>query len=35
MHMNPVKDKLVGHPRDWVWSSWRFYEREEGPLAMD
>lgn len=35
MHMNPVKEKLVGHPRDWPWSSWTFYEKGEGLLAMD
>jgi putative transposase len=35
MHMNPVREKLVGHPRDWPWSSWTFYERGEGLLAMD
>lgn len=35
MHMNPVKEKLVGHPRQWPWSSWTFYERGEGLLAMD
>lgn len=35
MHMNPVREKLVQHPRDWPWSSWTFYERGEGLLAMD
>ncbi len=35
IHMNPVKERLVGHPRDWVWSSWTFYERGEGLLAVD
>ena len=35
MHMNPVREKLVAHPRDWPWSSWTFYERGEGLLAMD
>ena len=35
IHVNPVRDKLVGHPRDWPWSSWTFYERGEGLLAMD
>jgi putative transposase len=35
MHMNPVKESLVEHPRHWPWSSWTFYERGEGLLAMD
>ena len=35
MHMNPVCEKLVAHPRDWPWSSWTFYERGEELLAMD
>ena len=35
MHMNPVREKLVQHPRGWPWSSWTFYERGEGLLAMD
>jgi REP element-mobilizing transposase RayT len=25
MHMNPLKRKLVEHPRDWPWSSFSFY----------
>ena len=25
MHANPVVRGLVGHPRDWPWSSWGFY----------
>jgi REP-associated tyrosine transposase len=25
MHMNPLKRKLVDHPRDWPWSSFSFY----------
>ena len=35
IHVNPVREKLVQHPRDWPWSSWPFYERGEGLLAMD
>jgi len=35
MHANPVKRRLVVHPRDWPWSSWTFYERGEGLMAMD
>src|SRR5579885_2820292 len=29
MHANPVKRGLVDHPKDWAWSSWRFYFSEE------
>jgi putative transposase len=25
MHMNPLKRKLVAHPKDWPWSSYSFY----------
>jgi putative transposase len=25
MHLNPVKRKLVAHPKDWPWSSFSFY----------
>ncbi len=35
MHANPVKEKLVAHPRDWPWSSWSFYEMGEGLLSID
>ena len=28
MHMNPVKRKLVVHPKDWPWSSYAFYQRK-------
>jgi putative transposase len=35
MHANPVKERLVDHPRDWPWSSWSFYETGEGLLKMD
>lgn len=35
MHANPVKEKLVEHPRDWPWSSWSFYETGQGLLKMD
>jgi putative transposase len=27
MHANPVKRRLVRHPRDWPWSSHLFYEQ--------
>jgi putative transposase len=33
MHMNPVKRKLVAHPRDWPWSSFSFYARKESGLV--
>ena len=26
MHNNPVKRGLVSHPKDWVWSSYSFYD---------
>jgi putative transposase len=35
MHGNPVNGKLVSHPGDWPWSSWSFYYRGSGLLAMD
>jgi putative transposase len=36
MHANPVKRKLVRHPKDWPWSSWSFYERgEKGLILID
>jgi len=35
MHANPVKEKLVAHPRDWPWSSWLSYETGKGLLRMD
>src|SRR6266436_4156782 len=28
MHMNPIKRKLVTHPRDWPWSSFSFYAKK-------
>jgi putative transposase len=28
VHLNPVRRGLVDHPRDWKWSSWRFYAGE-------
>jgi putative transposase len=33
MHMNPLKRKLVDHPRDWPWSSFCFYARKETGLV--
>lgn len=36
MHANPVKRRLVEHPRDWPWSSWRFYfGKDEALIPMD
>jgi hypothetical protein len=32
----PVRRKLVEHPRDWKWSSWSHYENgEEGLIGID
>ena len=35
MHANPVKRGLVRHPKDWAWSSWRFYRRGEGLVKIE
>ena len=36
MHLNPVKRKLVPHPKDWPWSSWSHYEKgQNGLIAID
>jgi putative transposase len=36
MHSNPVKRKLVSHPKDWPWSSWSHYEKgERGLIEID
>lgn len=36
MHANPVERKLVGHPKDWPWSSFSFYATgEPGLIVMD
>jgi putative transposase len=36
MHANPVMRKLVGHPKDWPWSSWVYYAKgEKGMLRID
>jgi putative transposase len=32
MHMNPVKRKLVAHPKDWPWSSFSFYSQRGSVL---
>jgi REP element-mobilizing transposase RayT len=33
MHMNPLKRKLVDHPKDWPWSSFSFYAKKESGLV--
>ena len=36
MHMNPLKRKLVEHPRDWPWSSFAFYsDLKSGLIRVD
>jgi putative transposase len=36
MHMNPLKRKLVDHPRDWPWSSFSFYSNlKPGLIPVD
>ena len=35
MHMNPVAERLVTHPRDSPWSSWTFHGSGDGLLLMD
>jgi putative transposase len=36
MHGNPVKRGLVGHPSEWVWSSYSFYSGEgTGLVGID
>ena len=32
MHANPVVRGLAEHPKDWPWSSWSFYAKEEAGL---
>ena len=32
MHRNPIARKLVTHPKDWPWSSWSHYARQESGL---
>ncbi len=32
MHMNPLKRKLVEHPKDWPWSSFSFYAKSQQNL---
>jgi putative transposase len=36
MHVNPLKRKLVEHPRDWPWSSFSFYSNlKNGLIRVD
>ena len=36
MHMNPLKRKLVDHPKDWPWSSFSFYSNPKlGLIRVD
>jgi len=35
MHANPITEKLVKHPKDWLWSSWMYYATGEGLLRID
>ena len=36
MHINPLKRKLVGHPKDWPWSSFPFYSNlKHGLIRVD
>jgi putative transposase len=36
MHLNPVKRKLVAHPKAWPWSSFSFYaKRDTGFIRID
>jgi putative transposase len=36
IHTNPVKRKLVMHPKDWPWSSWAYYARgEQGVVRIE
>ena len=36
MHMNPLKRKLVDHPKDWPWSSFSFYSHlKSGLIRVD
>jgi putative transposase len=36
MHMNPLKRKLVDHPREWPWSSFSFYSNlKSGLIRVD
>jgi putative transposase len=36
MHSNPVRERLVKHPKEWPWSSFSFYANDEpGLIRID
>jgi hypothetical protein len=36
MHANPVKERMVQHPKEWPWSSFSFYANQEnGLISID
>ena len=36
MHSNPVKERLVNHPKEWPWSRFSFYANDEpGLIGVD
>ena len=36
MDANPVKRKLVKHPKDWLWSSFSYYASgKRGLISLD
>jgi hypothetical protein len=36
MHANPVMERLVKHPKEWPWSSFSFYAKDEpGLIEID
>ena len=36
MHANPVKERMVQHPKEWTWSSFSFYaNQEDGLISID
>jgi putative transposase len=36
IHSNPVRRKVVTHPKDWPWSSWGFYATgEQGVVKIE
>jgi len=36
MHANPVRERLVKHPKEWPWSSFSFYAKDEqGLIGID
>jgi putative transposase len=36
MHANPVRERMVQHPKEWPWSSFSFYaNQEDGLISID